>query len=158
MCDCLDYSPSFYRIDMVAAGQFIAEGTVSTLTGYGLLSVSICWFILLDCWSNFILHPSLQYNGNWAPVLQEVQMPVVNRQRCSEVYDAIGYWVSDAMFCAGSFTSEFDACNGDTGGPLVANGQLIGLVSWGMGCAEWGYPGVYTSIAALRPWIDTQLF
>lgn len=85
-------------------------------------------------------------------------MPVVNRQRCSDVYVASGYWVSDSMFCAGSFTSEFDSCNGDAGGPLVANGQLIGLVSWGMGCAEWGYPGVYTSISALRPWIETQLY
>lgn len=40
-CDCLDYSESFYRIDLVGAGTNILEGTVATLTGYGLLYVSI---------------------------------------------------------------------------------------------------------------------
>lgn len=84
-------------------------------------------------------------------------MPVVNRDRCNEVYSATGYPITDVMFCAGSFTGEFDSCGGDSGGPLVYNGQLIGLVSWGAGCAEWGYPGVYTKISALRPWIDTYL-
>lgn len=40
MCDCLDYVPSFYRVDMAAANSIIPEGTIATLTGYGRLSVS----------------------------------------------------------------------------------------------------------------------
>lgn len=83
---------------------------------------------------------------------------MVNRQRCIDAYSPLGATVTNSMFCAGSFTGEFDACGGDAGSPLVRNGELIGIVSWSYGCAEFGYPGVYTSISALRSWIDTQLY
>lgn len=40
MCNCLDYSPAFWRVDMVPNNAFIPEGTIGTLTGYGRLWVS----------------------------------------------------------------------------------------------------------------------
>ena len=43
-----------------------------------------------------------------------------------------------------------DACQGDSGGPLIIidNGipKLIGITSWGVGCAQPGYPGVWCSV------------
>ena len=55
------------------------------------------------------------------------------------------------MFCAGELgIGGKDACQGDSGGPLIIidNGvpKLIGITSWGIGCAKPGYPGVWTSI------------
>ncbi|KAL7648689.1 UNVERIFIED_CONTAM: hypothetical protein RMT77_000596 [Armadillidium vulgare] len=52
-----------------------------------------------------------------------------------------------------------DACHNDSGGPfvwfndMVASYFLVGIVSWGTGCADSRYPGVYTNVAAYWKWI-----
>ncbi len=55
-------------------------------------------------------------------------------------------------------TAGKDSCNGDSGGPLTrAQGTggrvLVGLVSWGKGCAQPGQPGTYTDVSAYLDWI-----
>lgn len=57
------------------------------------------------------------------------------------------------MICAAD--TEKDSCQGDSGGPLfnLENKELVGVVSWGVGCADARYPGVYSNIANQRTWI-----
>ena len=42
-------------------------------------------------------------------------------------------------------------------GPLIVNEDgkytLVGVVSWGYGCAMEGYPGVYARVSSVMPWI-----
>jgi len=93
--------------------------------------------------------------------LREVTVNAVPRKTCEDNYggdDAI----TARMICAAD--KGKDSCQGDSGGPLVFSnadatklGSLVGIVSWGYGCAEPEYPGVYTSVPDLYKWIEEQL-
>ena len=60
------------------------------------------------------------------------------------------------MICAGRGVGQ-DACQGDSGGPLVKKDgdthTLIGIVSWGIGCAT--HPGVYSRVSAGLEWMKS---
>ena len=68
------------------------------------------------------------------------------------------------MVCAGFQSGGVDTCFGDSGGPLQAPLQgggyrLVGITGWGKGCAEAGFPGVYTRVAGptMRSLISSDL-
>lgn len=59
--------------------------------------------------------------------------------------------------CAGQSGGGVDTCSGDSGGPLVVAVQgvpvLAGVTSVGLGCAEAGFPGLYTRTTSYLPWL-----
>lgn len=64
-----------------------------------------------------------------------------------------------SQICAGEVTGGVDACQGDSGGALVVGtpATLSGLASTGVGCADSGYPGLYTRVTTYLPWILSQI-
>ncbi|KAL2744257.1 serine protease 53-like [Vespula maculifrons] len=94
----------------------------------------------------------LKESGDDPYSLQGVNVPIISRENCQAAYRDIAN-ITEHMICAGMEKGGRDACQGDSGGPLSANGTLYGIVSWGHGCAQPNYPGVYTNIASLRSWI-----
>jgi len=84
--------------------------------------------------------------GPQSLVLREVRVPVMSDDDCQAAYP--NDYKASSMFCAGVVTGGLDACQGDSGGPFIVAGKLTGIVSWGVGCARKGSPGVYTRVAA----------
>jgi len=90
--------------------------------------------------------------------LQEVTVEKFSDTKCDGIYFRYN---TDAMICAGVDAGGFDSCQGDSGGPLLAyDGPEIvqvGVTSWGYGCAQAGYPGVYARVSHVADWIQEQI-
>ncbi|XP_068200539.1 uncharacterized protein [Palaemon carinicauda] len=99
--------------------------------------------------------------GKFQRVLKEVEVPVVSHYQCQaalkHTHLGAGFSLHEGNICAGGEEGR-DTCEGDGGGPLVCRGQngnaqLVGLVSWGIGCGKVGIPGVYVNVAHYLDWI-----
>nr|WJL97992.1 S1 family serine peptidase [Tenebrio molitor] len=89
--------------------------------------------------------------------LYTVDVTIVDREECkADFADLEGANVDDTMICAGVPEGGKGSCVGDSGGPLTKDGQLVGIVSWSVGCGQVGYPGVYTNMVSVREWIRNQ--
>lgn len=71
---------------------------------------------------------------------------------------AEGEYHADTMLCAGTAVDPVrDTCQGDSGGPLAVDvagtWTLAGITSFGQGCADPDYPGVYTRVTTYTDWI-----
>jgi trypsin len=98
---------------------------------------------------------SLSSGGSLALQLQAVEVDIISRAACSSAYASYG-GITENIISAGVTGGGKDACCGDEDGPLVVGGQLIGIVSWGIGCAEPNYPGVYSNVATLKSFVTEQ--
>ncbi|KAM5299620.1 serine protease 38 [Ctenodactylus gundi] len=94
--------------------------------------------------------------GMPAEELQEVQVPLIPQAVCQVLYGHSLYIQPD-MLCAGDLWNMKTVCEGDSGGPLVCEVNRtwlqIGVVSWGRGCTQPLYPGVYARVSYFLGWI-----
>jgi len=104
--------------------------------------------------------------------LRETSQLILTNAACEEgegMADTNGDGVETQVSMAGTISADMlcaeaegkDSCQGDSGGPFTVDveGQhhLVGVVSWGFGCAKAGLPGVYSSISTQREWLDQKI-
>ncbi|KAL3276634.1 hypothetical protein HHI36_012006 [Cryptolaemus montrouzieri] len=129
----LVFGSTIQPIPLWNQNETIPIGSMATVTGWGTTE---------------------SHGTAFSPQLRKVDIPILSDEKCKSAY---GDEITVNMFCAGFLEGGGDACHGDSGGPLVVNKVLLGIVSWGDGCGIANYPGVYSSIPALRPFIDKIL-
>jgi len=90
------------------------------------------------------------YDHNY---MVKISYPLQSAEYCQAAY---GFDFADSMVCAGLEAGGVGWCNGDRGAPLMCQtgrSALSGLSAWGYGCAQPGYPDVFTSTLYFLQWI-----
>jgi trypsin len=133
------------KIASAAERSLWAAGTLATIAGFGVT----------------------QADGDQPAVLQEAQVPITADDVTAAAYPYLvdgvdplfGGFENRTQVGAGFPQGGVDTCQGDSGGPLLVPAgtemRLVGDTSYGAGCAEPGYPGVYGRLAdtTLREWV-----
>ncbi|GJQ67502.1 SCRASP2 [Trypoxylus dichotomus] len=124
-----------------AANKVLYPGTLCTVIGWG----------------------KKEDTGKYEPEVNQVEVPVLNRNLCNSWLEERELNVTDGMICAGYKEGGKDACQGDSGGPLLCRDNkdgpwfVGGIVSWGIKCAHPHLPGVYAYVPKYIPWILQQM-
>ncbi len=92
--------------------------------------------------------------GTFSNILLEAEVDVYTESECYSKYYS---YITESMFCAAR--DGRDSCQGDSGGPIIdkVTGKQIGVVSWGIGCADPEYPGVYAKVQNQIGWINSYI-
>lgn len=90
-------------------------------------------------------------------VLNVIEIPLVSHSICTQ--QMFPHTISNNVLCAGILGQRKDACEGDSGGPMVTLYRdtwfLVGLVSWGEGCGQLDKLGIYTKVSNYNNWINS---
>mmetsp|Transcript_13172 Transcript_13172/g.28436 ORF Transcript_13172/g.28436 Transcript_13172/m.28436 type:complete len:746 (+) Transcript_13172:167-2404(+) len=129
------YQDQIVELDSPSDGLDLTPGQDVTVIGMGTTSSS----------------------GGVPNVLQEVTVDYITNEDCCNNYDYGCSQITDNMMCAGR--PGQDSCQGDSGGPIfdTATQKQVGIVSWGYGCADSRFPGVYSRISAQYDWINEHI-
>jgi len=130
----VEYSTNIQPISLASGSQSYVN-IIMTVTGWGTIK-----------------------EGGYQPAeLMKADVKVWSNGDCKRSYgrSAPG-GITGHMLCASG--DKTDSCSGDSGGPLFHcprdSCEQVGITSWGIGCAEAKYPGVYTRVTEVRPWIE----
>lgn len=147
-------NPSITLVDLTATEQFAIDNSTVIVAGWG---------------GRQGYGPNGGSTSNFPTILHQVDLQLRTNDECKNIvaqssteafegtFTANDIDITDAMICAYISGGGKGSCQGDSGGPLMINTnegwQQIGIVSWGIGCAADGFPGVYTRTAFFSDWV-----
>lgn len=134
-----DFDVAVWRLTTPAQGPYALLTNVDPPNGTPLLATG---------WGSLIESPSTY------PIdLRQVIVPLFPRGDCNDANSYNGE-ITARMLCAGFTAGGKDTCQGDSGGPItdyppgvIGYYRLVGITSWGVGCARANLPGVYTRVS-----------
>ncbi|MDG3085206.1 serine protease [Vibrio hannami] len=142
-------------IALLELEQEVAQNTIELATTSVLATVGAGDVVSVAGWGN-----TSTISDDYPSVLQSVDLAFVDRNTCkASPYPSYGH-IDESTICAGFSYGFQDSCQGDSGGPLVFNdngtNKLLGVVSWGIGCAQPNAYGVYANVAhfTANGWIN----
>lgn len=122
-----------------ADASFFAPGDIALVSGWGTTSSG----------------------GSASNVLRSVNVPIVSNATAQSAYGPSGITITSDQLGAADSDGGEDACQGDSGGPLVVDGPngplLVGVVSWGFGCADPDFPGMYGRVSSFTDFIESNV-
>lgn len=161
-----------------SADRELTPGTVCTVIGWGKKEDTGSEYYFLMSHLNLKCFLSV---SEYEPEINEVEVPVLNRDLCNIWLENRDLNVTEGMICAGYKEGGKDACQvgfqsverkrvnrlifkGDSGGPLLCRDSkdserwfVGGIVSWGIKCAHPHLPGVYAYVPKYIKWITQQI-
>lgn len=118
----------------------VQDGTLSTILGWGASEL------------NF-----------QQTLFKKAEVPIADFDTCVSNYALVGIDISLNMLCAGYDHGGTDTCAGDSGGPLLVpsfSGEgwdQVGIVSFGISCAQPKYFGIYTRVSRYHDFISNVI-
>ncbi|WP_164014653.1 serine protease [Pyxidicoccus trucidator] len=138
----IKFTATVQPIALPSADETVPDNASATVAGWGL---------------------TREGGAETSSILMQVFVPIIGSRELAAAYRPQGIDIDPyAMLGAGYKQGGKDACQGDSGGPLFVRGAdnkpvLQGIVSFGVGCARPGLPGVYARVSSYIPWINSQI-
>jgi transmembrane serine protease 3 len=137
----IKFSSTVQPACLPAVGEVVPDNVQATVAGWGL---------------------TREGGADTSNILMQVGVPTIGNHDCDSQYRSQRIKIDQSqMLCAGYKQGGKDACQGDSGGPFVVKGNngyvLQGVVSFGVGCARPGLPGVYARVSNYISWINGHI-
>ena len=138
--------------------------TTGTGVGVGTAGVSAGTSAKILGWGADEFNNSTDEATTFPTILQEADTTIVSNEDCGDAWAAASTDIDETHICAQE--PEVDTCTADSGGPLLVLNELaggesnfvqVGIASFGLGCADPDFPGVYTRVSEYTEWIEENL-
>ncbi|XP_046632772.1 mucin-2-like isoform X2 [Daphnia pulicaria] len=94
---------------------------------------------------------TISLGRSFSKVLLKADVIIRDNSFCKSRHDS--FFIGADMLCASA--SSAHTCQDMSGGPLFVNGVQVGIFSWGNGCVDSNFAGIYTRVTNYLGWIAT---